>query len=51
VGILQEHAMNRILQDLAALLVPRSLVVEGWFKERGGISTHARAEHPAKRRE
>ena len=47
IGILQEDAVNRILHDLVALLEPESMVVEAWFNERGGLRTHARAQHPA----
>lgn len=47
VGILQEHAVNRILKDLAALLEPESMVVEAWYNERGGLRTHARAQYLA----
>ncbi|MFH0769115.1 MAG: preQ(1) synthase [Chloroflexota bacterium] len=43
VGILQEHAINRILQDLVQLLQPVSMVVEAEYKERGGIKTKATA--------
>ena len=46
VGILQEHAVNRILEDLMALLEPESMLVEAWFNERGGLRTHARAHYP-----
>ena len=46
VGILQEHVVNRILNDLVALLEPESLVVEAWFNERGGLRTHVRIQHP-----
>ena len=45
VGILQEHAVNRILQDLAQLLQPVSMVVETEYKERGGIKTKAVARY------
>jgi 7-cyano-7-deazaguanine reductase len=41
VGILQEHAVNRILQDLVQLLRPVNMVVESEYKERGGIKTKA----------
>ncbi len=41
VGILQEHAVNRILQDLVQLLQPLSMTVEAEYKERGGIKTKA----------
>jgi 7-cyano-7-deazaguanine reductase len=46
VGILQEHAVNRILRDLVALLEPVSMSVEAHFNERGGLKTHAVARHP-----
>ena len=46
VGILQEHAVNRILNDLVDLLDPVSMVVEANFKERGGLKTRAVARYP-----
>ncbi|MBI3041140.1 MAG: NADPH-dependent 7-cyano-7-deazaguanine reductase QueF [Chloroflexi bacterium] len=45
VGILQEHAVNRIRQDLVQLLQPVSLVVEAEYRERGGIKTKAVAKY------
>ena len=45
VGILQEHAVNRILHDLVQLLQPVSMVVETEYKERGGIKTRAVARY------
>lgn len=45
VGILQEHAVNRIFQDLIQLLEPVSIVVEAEYKERGGIKTKALARY------
>lgn len=53
VGILQEHAVNRILRDLGQLLQPVSLVVEAEYRERGGIKTKAvtRYERDKKTRE
>ena len=45
VGILQEHAVNRILQDLVQLLKPVSMVVEAGYRERGGIKTSAVARY------
>ncbi len=45
VGILQEHAVNRILDDLVKLLRPRSMRVEAWFNQRGGLGTRAVAEY------
>ena len=41
VRILQEHAVNRILQDLVQLLPPVSMVVEAEYRERGEIKTKA----------
>ena len=41
VGILQEHAVNRILQDLVQLLQPVSMAIEAEYRERGGIKTKA----------
>ncbi|UCG10692.1 MAG: NADPH-dependent 7-cyano-7-deazaguanine reductase QueF [Dehalococcoidia bacterium] len=46
VGILQEHAVNRIRNDLVGLLDPVSMVVEANFKERGGLKTRAVARYP-----
>ncbi len=45
VGILQEHAVNRILRDLVPLLQPVSMVVEAEYKERGGLKTKAVARY------
>ncbi len=45
VGILQEHAVNRILRDLVQLLAPLSLSVEAEYRERGGIKTRAVARY------
>jgi len=45
VGILQEHAVNRILQDLVQLLQPVSMVIEAEYKERGGLKTKAVARY------
>ena len=45
VGILQEHAVNRILGDLVALLGPASMTVEAAYRERGGIKTRAVATY------
>ncbi len=41
VGILQEHAVNRILNDLVDLVEPRSMTVEAEYRERGGIRGYA----------
>ena len=45
VGILQEHAVNRILQDLVQLLKPVSMVIESHYKERGGLKTKVVAKY------
>ena len=45
VGILQEHAVNRVLQDLVQLLEPVSMVVEAGYRERGGMKTTAVARY------
>ena len=45
VGILQEHAVNRVLQDLAPLLRPVSMAVEAEYRERGGLKTRAAARY------
>jgi len=39
VGILQEHAINRILKDLVKLIKPAAMTIEAEYKERGGIKT------------
>ncbi len=39
VGIFHEHVVNRVRDDLAALLKPRQLTVTGQFGARGGIHT------------
>lgn len=46
VGILQEHSVNRILNDLVALLDPRTMSIKAEFKPRGGISTIVTATYP-----
>jgi 7-cyano-7-deazaguanine reductase len=45
VGILQEHAINRVLGDLVRLLEPVSMVVEADYRPRGGLSTRAVAKY------
>ncbi len=50
VGILQEHAVNHILQDLVQLLQPVSMVVEAEYRERGGIKTKAVAKYEGEAR-
>ena len=49
VGIIQEHAINRILKDLAKLVKPVSMSVEAEYRERGGIRTRAVARYQGKK--
>ena len=46
VGIFYEHAVNRILDDLVALLQPVRMTVTIRYTPRGGISTTVTAMHP-----
>ena len=48
VGIIQEHAVNRILKDLVKLIKPASMTVEAEYKERGGIWTRAKVRYEGK---
>jgi len=45
VGILQEHAVNRVLNDLVKLLQPVSMTVNADYNDRGGIKTRATAKY------
>jgi len=45
VGIIQEHAVNRILRDLVQLVQPVSMTVEADYRERGGIRSKAVARY------
>ena len=45
VGIVQEHAANRILQDLVSLCQPKRMKVTLDYKVRGGIHTAVSVEH------
>ena len=45
VGILQEHAVNRVLNDLVKLLQPVSMTVDADYNDRGGIKTKATARY------
>ena len=45
VGILQEHAVNRIMNDLVDLLQPVTIMVEADYNDRGGIKTKATAKY------
>ena len=46
VGIIQEDVVNRILDDLTALINPVSMKVTGYFNPRGGIRTVVSASYP-----
>lgn len=43
VGIFYEHVVNRILEDLVAVLAPKFMEVRGDFTARGGITTKVTA--------
>jgi 7-cyano-7-deazaguanine reductase len=45
VGIIQEHAVNRILKDLGKLVDPQAMSVEAVYRERGGIKGYATAKY------
>ena len=45
VGIVQEHAVNRILRDLVKACRPRSMKVTLDYKVRGGIHTSVSVEY------
>jgi 7-cyano-7-deazaguanine reductase len=49
VGIFYEHVVNRILDDLVAVVAPKRMEITGDFTPRGGISTVVTAlyEKPA----
>ena len=46
VGIFQENAVNRILNDFVAAVKPAWAVVTGEFNARGGMKTTVEARHP-----
>lgn len=43
VGIFYEHVVNRILEDLVAVLEPKYIEITGDFNARGGITTKVTA--------
>ena len=49
VGIYQEHAVNRILDDLVACAKPRWMKVAADYKVRGGVHTVASREYTLKK--
>ena len=48
-GIFYEHATNRILDDLVAVVRPRQMTLVAAFTARGGITTTVTARHEATR--
>ena len=46
VGIIQEDVVNRILDDLVALVEPHSMTVSADFNPRGGMRTLVSASYP-----
>ena len=46
-GIFYEHATNRILDDLVAVLRPRRMTLMAAFTPRGGITTNVTATYEA----
>jgi 7-cyano-7-deazaguanine reductase len=50
VGIYQEHAVNRILEDLVRCAKPKWMKVTADYRIRGGIHTVCSREYRAKRR-
>lgn len=51
VGIIQEHAVNRILKDLVKLVKPLEMTVDAEYRERGGIKSYATASWEKKIRD
>jgi 7-cyano-7-deazaguanine reductase len=49
-GIFNENAVNRVLEDLVSALRPRRMVVRGVFTPRGGLQTTVEAGYPPARR-
>ena len=47
-GIFYEHVTNRILDDLVAVVQPRTMTLEAAFSARGGITTKVTASFEAK---
>jgi 7-cyano-7-deazaguanine reductase len=46
-GIFYENAVNKILRDLVAAMLPEWCVVRGEFTPRGGLSTSIFARWPS----
>ena len=50
VGIFNENAVNRILDDLVRACKPKWAVVKGEFSARGGMRTTVEARYPRRKR-
>ena len=50
VGIVQEHAANRILNDLVAICQPQSMKIVLDYKVRGGLQTAVTVEYSQEQR-
>ena len=48
-GIFYEHATNRILDDLVAVVQPRRMTLLAAFTPRGGITTRVTAQYESSR--
>ena len=44
-GIFHENVVNRVLDDIIAVIKPRKAVLEGEFNSRGGIQTTVKREY------
>ncbi len=49
VGIFQENAVNRMLEDFVAAVKPAWVVITGEFNARGGLKTAVEVRYPKKR--
>jgi 7-cyano-7-deazaguanine reductase len=49
VGIIQEHVVNHVLNDLVKLVKPFSMTVEAEYRERGGIASRVEASYQRKK--
>jgi 7-cyano-7-deazaguanine reductase len=49
VGIFYEHVVNRILEDLVAVLTPKYMEITGDFTARGGMTTKVTAVFEGKK--
>jgi len=50
VKVYNEHAVNKILEDLIKILKPREITLEGEFTSRGGIENKVTAVYREKRK-